>query len=47
MKTIAIRLPDVEKAMLAELQREDNSFKSIEKRLILDNSAAGPGASLR
>ena len=51
MKTITIRLPDVEAAMLAELQRKDSSFKSIEKRLILDirkaYSAAGLGASLR
>ncbi len=51
MKTSTIRLPDVEAAMLAELQRKDNSFKSIETRFILDirkaYSAAGPGAPLR
>ena len=51
MKTITIRLPDLEAAMLAELQRKDSSFKSIEKRLIMDicnaYSAAGLGASLR
>ena len=51
MKTITIRLPDVEAAMLVELRRKDYSFKSIEKRLILDirkaYGATGPGASLR
>ena len=36
MKSITIRVPDVEAAMLAELKRKYNSFKSIETMLILD-----------
>jgi len=33
MKTITIRLSDVEAAMLVELQKQDNSFRSIEGSL--------------
>jgi len=36
VKTITIRLPDVEAAMLVEVQKKDISFKSIERKLIQD-----------
>ena len=34
MKTIAIRLPDVEAAMLVELQKRNKAFKDLQQLLI-------------
>jgi len=34
MKTITIRLPDVEAAMLIEVQKKNNAFKDIQRLLI-------------
>jgi len=34
MKTITIRLPDVEAAMLAEVQKRNKVFKDLEKLLV-------------
>ena len=34
MKTISIRLPDVEAAMLVEVQKRNKSFKNLEARLL-------------
>jgi hypothetical protein len=33
MKTITIRLPDVEAAMLVEVQKADKEFRNLEKLL--------------
>ena len=34
MKTIAIRLPDVEAAMLVEMQKGNKAFKDLQRLLI-------------
>ena len=34
MKTITIRLPDVEAAMLIEVQKRNNAFKDLQQLLI-------------
>jgi hypothetical protein len=34
MKIITIRLPDVEAAMLVEVQKKNNAFKDIQRLLI-------------
>ena len=34
MKTITIRLPDVEAAMLAEVQKRNKAFKDLQQLLI-------------
>ena len=34
MKTIAIRLPDVEAAMLVEVQKKNKAFKDLQQLLI-------------
>jgi len=34
MKTITIRLPDVEAAMLVEVQKRNKTFKDLEKLLV-------------
>ena len=34
MKTIAIRLPDVEAAMLVEVQKRNKSFRDLQQLLI-------------
>lgn len=35
MKTITIRLPDVEAAMLVELQKKDKTYRDVEKMLLV------------
>jgi len=35
MKTITIRLPDVEAAMLVEVQKRNKAFKDLQQLLIL------------
>jgi len=50
MKTIAIRLPDVEAAMVVELQKRNKAFKDLQQLLnqqIRQESQKSSGESVR